>query len=57
MLAEISKDHRIVQAVKDALASRDALIKKAESEKRTWVGPTRTQTVRTAIVEVLQAAS
>ncbi len=46
-LAEVAKDSRIVQAVKDALATHDA---------RTNVpGPSRTQVIRAAIANTLQA--
>lgn len=50
-LAEIAKCPRIVKAVGDALAAHDA-----NSKKPGWVGPTRTQVVRDAVAEVLQAA-
>jgi|SwirhisoilCB2_FD_contig_31_27356542_length_364_multi_7_in_0_out_0_1 hypothetical protein len=48
-LAEIARSPRVVKAVSDALVRHDA-----NSKKQGWVGPTRTQTVRQAIAEVLQ---
>ncbi len=49
-LAEIAKSPRLVRAVEDALKQHDA-----NSKKTGWAGPTRTQTVRKAIAESLQA--
>lgn len=54
-LAQIAKCPRVIQAVKDALADRDANIKKAKGEKHVWGGPSKTQTVRKAVADVLQA--
>ncbi len=51
-LAEIAKNPRVVKAVKDALTAHDT-----NSKKPGWAGPSRTQTVRDAIAEVLQATS
>jgi hypothetical protein len=51
-LAEIAKCPRIVKAVKDALATHDT-----NAKKPGWIGPTRTQVVRDAVAEVLQAIS
>lgn len=48
-LAEIAKDSRIVGAVKDALKTRDA--------NPTMPGPSRTQTIRKAVCEALEAIS
>ena len=48
-LAEIAKDSRIVAAIKDALKTRDA--------NPTMPGPSRTQVVRQAICQTLQAIS
>lgn len=48
-LAEVAKDDRIVKAVKDALADHDANPGRP--------GPSRVQTVRTAIAEALQEVS
>ena len=50
MLADIAKDKRVVDAVRTALADHDANAKKPGRS-----GESRTQAVRTAIVEVLQA--
>ncbi len=49
-LAAVAKSPRVIQAVKDALATRDA-----NSKKPNWIGPSRTQVVRDAIAQVLQA--
>jgi len=49
-LAIIAKCPRVIQAVKDALATYDTKHKKPH-----YIGPTRTQIVRKAVVEVLQA--
>jgi hypothetical protein len=49
-LADIAKCPRIVQEVKDALSAHDA-----NAKKPNFIGPTRAQTVRDAIVKVLQA--
>jgi hypothetical protein len=48
-LAEIAKDERVVTAVEKALATHDAQI------KAKIYGPSRSQVVRGAIAEVLQA--
>lgn len=50
-LAEIAKDERIINAVAEALASSDAYA------KAKIMGPSRSQLVRSAIAEVLQADS
>jgi hypothetical protein len=49
-LAEIAKQPKIVKAVKDALSNYDA-----NSKKPGWAGPSRTQAVRKALAEVIQA--
>jgi methionine synthase I (cobalamin-dependent) len=49
-LALIAKDSKIVQAVKDALTSHDK-----DSMVHGKVGPTRTQAIRKALVEALEA--
>lgn len=49
-LAAIAKQPKIVQAVKDALAGFDV-----NSKKPGWAGPSRTQTVRKALADVLNA--
>jgi hypothetical protein len=51
VLAEIAKDTRIIQAVKTSLADHDS-----HAGQKGGAGPSRTQTVRTAISEVLQEA-
>lgn len=51
-LADIAKEPRIVKAVKDAMASNDA-----NSKKPGWAGPSRTQAIRKALADVLQAAN
>ena len=49
-LAILAKDPRIVQAVTDALANFDA-----NSGKPGWAGPSRTQAIRDALANTLQA--
>lgn len=49
-LAEVAKNPRIRKAVQEALAAHDA-----NSKKPGWAGPSRTQAVRTALADVLQA--
>jgi hypothetical protein len=49
-LEQLAKDDQIVQAVKDALTTHDA-----NAKKPGWAGPTRTQTIRKALADVLQA--
>jgi len=49
-LAEIAKNPRIIKAVKDAMAEQDA-----NSKKPGWAGPTRTQAIRMALAEVVNA--
>ena len=51
-LAELVKDQKIVKAVKDSLASHDA-----NSKKPGFEGPSRTQSVRTAVCQALEAVS
>jgi hypothetical protein len=49
-LEMVSKDPRVVKAVRDALASHDA-----DSKKPGLMSRTRSQAVRNSIAEVLQA--
>jgi hypothetical protein len=51
-LAAIAKNPRVVSAVRDALKQHDS-----EASKPGWAGPTRAQTIRKAIGEVLNAQS
>lgn len=47
----IASDERIISAIRDSLAERDA-----NAKKLGWAGPSRSQTVRTRLAEVLQEA-
>jgi len=49
-LAMIANTPRVVKAVTDALADHDA-----HAGQQGWAGPSRTQAVRDAIAQVLQA--
>jgi hypothetical protein len=51
-LALIAKDSRVVQEVKDAIATHDA-----NSKKPHWAGPSRTQAIRTALADALTKVS
>ena len=51
VLQLIATDPQIITAINDALASHDA-----SSRQPGWAGPSRTQTIRKALAEVLQSA-
>ena len=57
ILAAVAKNPRVIKAVKDAVAERDAMIAKAKKEKHSWEGPSRLQTIRKALAEVVQLES
>jgi hypothetical protein len=51
-LAQIAKSPRIRKAISDAIEAFEL-----NSKKPGWTGPSKTQTVRKAIVDVLQATT
>lgn len=55
-LREIANDPRIIQAVDDAVTALEENIERAKKEGHVWASATRIQTIRKAIVDVLEAA-
>lgn len=50
VLLAIARDQKIREFVRDAVAENDL-----HRKEKGWVGPSRTQVIRTALVEILSA--